>query len=58
MTDKTTQDLFDYLEKNNDDDLPDGAWWTSLEFAISRYNDEHGTDYHPSDMIVAWIKQR
>ncbi len=55
---KNPEDLFKYMERNNDDDLPDAAWWSAAEFAVRKFNAEHETDFNPSDMVVAWIKQR
>lgn len=54
----TDADLFNYLEVGNDDDLPDAAWWSAAEFAVRKFNEHNDTNFNPSDMVVAWIKQR
>lgn len=49
--------LFEYLEANDHDDLPDGAWHQCLVDAVWRFNNENGTDFDELESVVDYLEQ-
>lgn len=45
------KDLFAYLDAADNDDLPDGAWWATLEEAVEYFNKGNGTTFNPNDTV-------
>ena len=37
------------------EDLPDGAWWASLEDTVRHYNQQTGNGYDPNDAVHKWV---
>jgi hypothetical protein len=56
--DKNLEELFGALDFNNNDDLPDGAWWQVLEDTVDFFNDANGTNYEPNEMVHQWVQSR
>jgi len=53
---KVKNDLFHYMQANDDSDLPQGAWQAMLEDAVEAYNNQHGTNFDPYDMFMEYIQ--
>jgi hypothetical protein len=51
-------ELWYWIDARNDDELPDGAWWSVLEEAVVDYNEEYGTDYDPFDAVHAYLNEK
>ena len=37
---------------------PDGAWQAIIEECVTRWNEEHGTDYDENDTFHEWLDWR
>lgn len=53
---KFPADLIAYIAAHDFDDLPDGAWFATLEAAAANWNDQHGTDYDENDAVHAYLE--
>lgn len=56
MARKFPQELLDYIGAHDFDDLPDGAWFATMEAAAANWNNIHGTDYDENDAAHAYLE--
>lgn len=56
MARKFPRELLDYIGAHDFDDLPDGAWFATLEAAAIEWNEQNGTDYCENDAAHAYLE--
>jgi hypothetical protein len=53
-----TDELYYFIEAHDNDDLPDGAWWSVLENAVTYWNEKHGTNFDENETVHAYVERK
>lgn len=48
--------LVAHLAANDFDEMPDGAWFATLEHAVDEFNELHKTNYDRNDAVHAYLE--
>tara|TARA_B100000929_G_scaffold108179_2_gene85750 strand:- start:8580 stop:8747 length:168 start_codon:yes stop_codon:yes gene_type:complete len=49
--------LFQYIKENEISTRTSHEWWVNAELCVSYFNEHHGTDFDPFDMVTEFITE-